>query len=132
MEDGFVGHLYLAVGLKVGDDSELGLAPQGAEVVSKLSGVELSPISESDSARNAKASDDVPPYKPSYFGLSYDNFDLYPLAKVVDRHKEILALSRCFRKRFEDVHTPSSERQGTDNWRYGGGGLLLNLFYCLA
>jgi len=110
MEDGFVGYLCLAVGLGVGNGAELSLAPQDAEVVSELSGIELSAIIENNGARNAEETDDVPPYETSYFGCSYggDGFGLYPLGEVIDRHKEILALSCCFRKRSKDVHTPSS------------------------
>jgi len=91
----------LAVGLGVGDNREPGLAPQSAEIVSGLSGVELSAIVENDGARNAEASDDVPPHEPLYFNCSYggDGFSLYPFSKVVDYHKEILGPPRCFGER---------------------------------
>jgi len=128
MENGFVGRLCLAIGLRVGNGSELGLAPHATEVVSELSGVELFAVVENDGMRNAEASDNVPPYKPSYFGRSYegDNLDLYRLGEVVNHHKEIFALPRCIGERAKDIHTPSSEWQRTDDWRHGGGGCLLN------
>jgi len=103
-------------------------------VLSELSGVELSAIVENDGARNVKASDDVSPYEPSYFGCSYGGNDLslYPLDEVVDYYKEILTLSHCFRERSKDVHTPSSERQATENWRHWGGGDSLDGHELLA
>jgi len=101
----------------VDNGREPSLAPQSAEVVSELSSVELSATVENDGARNAEASDDVPPYEPSYFSRSCggDGLGFYPLNEVVNSHKKILTLSHCFWQRSEDVHTPSSEQQGPDN-----------------
>ena len=128
MENGFVGRLCLAIGLRVGNGSELGLAPHATEVVSELSGVELFAVVENDGMRNAEVSDDVLSYEASYFSCSYggDGFSLYPLGEVVNHHEEVFALPYCFWERSEDVHAPSSEQQRTDNWCHGGGGRSLD------
>ena len=71
----------------MGNGSEPGLAPHGAEIVSEFGGIKLSTVIENDGLRN-----DVLPNEPSYLCCGYggDDFGLYSLSEVVDRHKKYL------------------------------------------
>ena len=85
----------------MGDSNEPGLTPQGAEVVCDLSGVELTPVIEDPSMRDAEAGDDVLPDEFSYFnsGNRSHCFDLYPLCEIIHGDKEVLALPSSLGKR---------------------------------
>jgi len=85
-------------------------------------------VIKDDGTGDAETIDDVPLNEPAYFGFGYrgNGLGLYPLGKVVDRHKEILTLPSSFGKRAEDIHSPSSKRQRTDNRRHGSRGYSLD------
>jgi len=114
MEDGLVGCLGLAIGLKVSHSGEPSLAAQVAEIVREPTGVELLAVIKDDGTRDSKASDNVPSNEPSHFSGGYRgyNLDLYPFGKIVDRHKKVLMLPHSFGKTAEDIHSPCGERQG--------------------
>jgi len=111
MENGFVGHLGLAVGMRVSDSGEPSLAAQVVEIVSESIGVELAAVVEDDGAGNAHTSDDVPPNEPSglYGGYTGYGLSLFPLCEIVNHHKEVLTLPRILGERAEDIHSPSGE-----------------------
>jgi len=112
MENGLIGYLELAVGLRVSHNSETHLAAQVAKRVCEFTGVELPTVIKNDGARNAKVGDNVSPNEPSYFSGGYRgyNLDLYPFGEVVNYHKKVLALPRSLGERAKDIHTPCSER----------------------
>jgi len=60
MKDRLVGHLGLAVGLRVSHSGELSLAAQAAEIVCEPTSVKLPPVIKDDGTTDAKAGDDVP------------------------------------------------------------------------
>lgn len=124
MEDRLVSRLSLAVGLRMSHSSEPSLAAQVAEIVSKLTRVELSTVIKNDGTRDAEVGDDVPLNEPSHFsgGCRGYGLSLYAFAEVVDRHKKVLTLPYTLRERAEDIHSRCGERQGAEDWLHRGGG----------
>jgi len=76
MENRIVGHLGLAVGLRVSNDGELSLASKVVKIISELIGVKLSAVIENDGTGDAEAGDDVPSNEPSYSSGSYGGYSL--------------------------------------------------------
>jgi len=134
VENRLVGRLSLAVGLRVSNGGEPSLATQIAEVVSEPIGIEVPAIIKDDGTGDAEASNDVLPNELSYFsgGDGGDSLSLNPLGEVVHCYKKILTPPHSFRERAEDIHSPSSEWQGTDNRRHRSGGYSLDELELLA
>jgi len=111
MEDRLIGHLGLAVGLRMSYSNEPYLAAQVAEIVREFTGVKLPTVIKTNGMRNAKVGDNVSSNEPSYFsgGCRGYGFSLYPFGEVVDHHKKVLALPRSLGKRVGDTHTPCGE-----------------------
>jgi len=83
MEDRLIGHLGLAVGLRMSYSNEPYLAAQVAEIVREFTGVKLPTVIKTNGMRNAKVGDNVSSNEPSYFsgGCRGYGFSLYPLVK---------------------------------------------------
>ena len=111
MKDNPVGCFGLAVGLKVSDGSEPGLAPEGAQVIYDLRGVKLAPVVKNHGTRDAEASNDILPNELLNLGHSNrgNSLSFYPLGKVIHRDKKALALTCGFGERAEYIHAPSSK-----------------------
>ena len=96
MEDGFVGYLGLSISLGMRHSREASLTAQATEIISKLTGIELSAVVEDHCAGDAESGDNISPDKLSHFcsGNRGDGLNLDPLGEVVCSHKEIFALVR--------------------------------------
>jgi len=101
MQDCLVRYFSLPVSLRVCYSGQPGLAPQCAEVVRGLSGVELLTVIENHYARDIEAGDDVLPNELPYFGSSDRSqcFDFDPLCEVIHGNEQVLVLPCSLKKR---------------------------------
>ena len=100
MEDGFIGHLGLAVSPRMCHSSKASLAAQVAKVVRELAGVKLPIVVKNYGTRDVKVGDDVPPNELSQLCGGYGCYSrsLEPLGDVIHRHEEVRVLSRSLGK----------------------------------
>ena len=111
MKEDLVSSFVLAVGLRISNNVELGLAPHDAKVVHDFGTVKFAPVVENHYTKDAEAGDDILPDKLLNFGGGGggDSFDFYALGKVINRDKKVLVLTRGFGERSKYIYTPSSK-----------------------
>ena len=112
MRDDFVYSFGLAFCLGMGHRCEPSLTLQGAEVISDLCHVELSPIVEDHYSRDVNAGDDIFPDKLRDFSRDdrSNDLSLHPFYEVIHRNKQVLSLTHGFGEGSQYVHPPGGER----------------------
>ena len=96
----------MAISLMVHYGGKASLVVVLLKVVLKIFCVKLPAVIKYHSSGYIVPRDDVLPDKFSNFSRSDEghSLGLYPLAKVIDCHKQVLALSSGLRERTQDVH----------------------------